>query len=88
MALDYATLDAQLTAVNAAITTALANPSPNWSVGQVRFSQGDYLKTLSEQRDALIKQLRSFPCEAIDSVQNNVGAFGNDGTEFITEADL
>lgn len=78
---------AELAIVQAAIANFLANPAPDWSVGQVKFSQGDYLKTLCDQRDALIKQLRSFPCESIDTVQNAVGVFGNDATEFLGESE-
>ncbi len=85
MALDAATLQTQLDAVNSAITTALANPAPSWSVGQVKFDQSAYLEMLCEQRDKLITQLRSFPCESIDTVQNQVGTLGNDATEFFDE---
>lgn len=85
MALDSATIQAQLDAVNTAITAAITNPAPNWSVGQVKFNQTEYITMLCEQRDKLITQLRSFPCESIDTVQNQVGTFGNDATEFYDE---
>lgn len=85
MALDAATLSAQLTAIQAAITAAIANPAPNWSVGSVKFNQTEYLQFLYKQQDSLIEQLRSFPCESIDTVQNGVGTLGTDSTEYLGE---
>jgi hypothetical protein len=85
MALTAATLDAQLTAIQAAITAAIANPAPNWSVGSVKFNQTEYLQFLYKQQADLIEQLRKFPCESIDTVQNAVGTLGHDATEYLGE---
>lgn len=84
-ALTPETIAAQLAAVQSALMTALASPSANWSVGDVRFDQSSYIKMLSDQRDSLIDQLRSFPSESIDTVQNGVGVLGHDSTEYIEE---
>jgi len=85
MALDQTTLQTQLTAIQAAITAALANPTANWRVGQVEFSNQDYLKYLMEMQDKLVSLMRSEPCESIDTVQNYVGALGHDATEYLGE---
>lgn len=85
MALDQSSLEAQLTAIQAAITAALANPTANWRVGQVEFSNQDYLKYLMEMQEKLTKLMRSEPCEAISTVQNYVGALGHDATEYLGE---
>jgi len=79
------TLETQLTAVQTAITTALANPQPDWQVGQVRINHGAYLKMLFEHQDNLIKQLKSFPSEHIVTQQNAVDELGHDQTEYINE---
>lgn len=85
MALTETDLNIQLTAIQAAINTALASPTANWSVGQVRFDQQGYLKYLTEMQDSLVKQLRSIPCESIDTVQNYVDPMGHDATEYLGE---
>ena len=85
MGLDQASLSAQLTAIQAAITAALANPTANWRVGQVEFNQQDYMKYLMEMQKSLVELMRSEPSESIDTVQNFVGALGNDATEYYNE---
>ena len=85
MALTQADLEAQLTTIQTKIAAAIANPSPNWRVGQVSFDQKTYLESLYEAQNMIIKQLRSIPSQAVDSVQNQVGPFGNDATEFYGE---
>lgn len=85
MGLDQTTLNTQLTAVQAAITAALANPFGSWKVGQVMFDQSRYLEYLAQLQTDIIKLMRSEPCESIDTVQNAVGPMGHDATEFIDE---
>jgi hypothetical protein len=85
MAYDQTTLETQLTAVMAAITSAIASPAANWSVGSVKFNQTEYMAMLFAQRDALIKQIRSIPSESIDTVQNGVGTLGTDSAEYLGE---
>ena len=85
MPLDQTTLETQLTAIQAAITAALANPTANWRVGQVEFSQQDYLKYLMEMQEKLVKLMRSTPSEEIATVQKYVGSLGHDATEYLGE---
>ncbi len=85
MALTSAALEAQLTAIQTAITTALANPAPNWQVGDVSFDQQDYLDMLFKQQKEVIEQLRAIPSEVVTTVQNAVGTLGNDATEYLGE---
>jgi hypothetical protein len=78
-------IEAQLAAIALAITTAIANPAPNWTVGNVRFDQAGYLAMLLEQQGKLLEQLRDVPSESIDAIQNEVGPLGTDGTEYLGE---
>jgi hypothetical protein len=81
-------LEAQLVLVNAAITAELtAGTLPNWSVGQVRFDNNSKLTSLYEQRDALLKQIRSIPSEAINTVQSDVDVLGHDGAQYLGDED-
>ena len=85
MAYDSTTLEIQLTAIQAAITAALANPRPDWQVGQVRMNQSAYLKMLFDQQKALIDELKAFPAEVINTVNDRIGLFGHDMTEYHNE---
>lgn len=85
MPLDQTSFNTQLTAIQAAITAALANPTANWRVGQVEFSNQDYLEYLMKMQMDLIKLMRSEPSESIDTVQNYVGSLGHDATEYLGE---
>ena len=85
MALDLATLQAQLDLLDAAINAALLNPKPNWQVGHVSFDYNDYMKSLFMQKDLLIKQMRSIPELSIDTHQNGVDAFGHDSAQYYNE---
>jgi hypothetical protein len=85
MGYDQTTLETQLTLIQTAISTALANPRPDWSVGQVKMSQGGYLKMLFEQQDSIIKQLKEIPAEVVNTANDRVTAFGEDMTEYHNE---
>ncbi len=85
MGLDQTSLNTQLTAVQSAITAALANPFGSWRVGQVQFDQTRYLEYLAQLQTDLIKLMRSEPSESYDTTQNAVGPMGHDATEFIDE---
>ena len=85
MAYDSTTLETQLTSVQAAITAALANPRPDWQVGQVRMSHAGYLKMLFEQQDGLIKQLKEIPAEVINTINDVITPLGHDNTEYQNE---
>jgi len=85
MPIDQATYEAQLTAIQAAITAALANPTANWRVGQVEFNQQDYLKYLFDAQKSLIELMRMTPSESIDTVQNGVDPLGHDYGEYLGE---
>jgi hypothetical protein len=54
-------------------------------VGQVEFSQQDYLKYLMEMQEKLVTLMRSTPSEEIATVQNYVGSLGHDATEYFGE---
>jgi hypothetical protein len=85
MALTQADLLAQLNAVQAAIIAALGNPFGSWRVGQVQFDQTRYLEYLNAMQDSIAKLMRSEPSESYDTIQNAVGPFGHDATEFVDE---
>lgn len=85
MGLNQTSLEAQLTAIQAAITAALANPTANWQVGQVRFDQQGYISMLIGLQESIVKLMRSEPSESIDTVQHWVDALGHDASEYIGE---
>lgn len=76
-------LETQLAALETKIAAAIAAAGPSWGVGQVRFEQNSYLKTLLEAKDQILKQLRSIPSEDVSNVQDGVSSLGHDGTEYL-----
>jgi len=85
MGFDQTSLNNQLTQIQSAITAALANPRPDWQVGQVRFNQSSYLKYLMDMQDSIIKQMTSIPCEVITTLHQGVDEFGTDFTQYQNE---
>ena len=86
MALDQQTLEAQLTLLDAAINAALANPTGSWAVGNVRFSQQEYLSNLFDQKKKLIDMMRAIPSEGsyaygsdVDTLGHDIGAYRGNG---------
>jgi hypothetical protein len=79
-------LEANLTAINNLITAKLAGGViANWRVGDVSFNEADSVVTLIKFRDSILEQLRMIPSESWATVQNAVGPFGNDATEYVDE---
>jgi ABC-type Zn uptake system ZnuABC Zn-binding protein ZnuA len=85
MGFDQTTLNNQLTAIQAAITAALASPRPDWQVGQVRMNQSSYLKYLMDMQDQVIKQMQSIPAEVVTTTHVAVDEFGQDMTQYQNE---
>jgi len=85
MGFDQTTLNNQLTQIQAAITTALANPRPDWQVGQVRMNQSSYLKYLMEMQESLITQMCAIPAEVVTTTHNAIDEFGSDMTQYQNE---
>jgi len=85
MGYDFSTLNAQLTQVQAAITTALTNPRPDWQVGQVKMNQSSYLKYLMEMQSSLIEQMTSIPAEVVSTTHQAIDEFGVDYTQYQNE---
>lgn len=85
MGFDQTSLNNQLTQIQAAITAALANPRPDWQVGQVRMNQSSYLKYLMDMQDQLIKQLQSVPAEVVTTGHVAIDEFGQDMTQYQNE---
>lgn len=80
-------LESQLAALETKIAAAITAAGPSWGVGQVRFEQNSYLKTLFEAKESILKQLRSIPSEAIDNAQDNTSRLGHDSTEYVGDTD-
>jgi len=85
--IDYQSqLETQLTQIKLAISGALANPKPNWKVGQVWMNHSDYISMLFKQQDLVIASLKKVPSESIDTSQNFVTEFGTDLNSYHDEA--
>ncbi len=79
---------AQLILIQTAIDTALANPKPNYRVGQVTYNHADYINMLFDQQKKLIEMINSSPQESMDTVNGRIDEFGQDLTDYKNEPDL
>ena len=89
MAHTEATYQAQLTLIQTAITNALANPQPNYKVGQVSYNHADYIKMLFDQQNKLVELITTVvPQESIDTIQTELNEFGQDLIDYINEPNV
>lgn len=85
MALTVAQLEAQLTLVQTAITAALANPLPNYKVGDTSYDHADYIKMLFNTQKQLKDMIQEVPAEAVGTLQDGVNVIGEDLADYKNE---
>lgn len=77
-----ADLEAELVTVKANIAAMLADPRPNYRVGETTMNYGDLLDSLTKYRWELETKIGSIPTEAWDSVDVSTDCFGQDTAEY------
>lgn len=77
----------QLTAIDAKIDALIANPRPNYRVGNTSMDYGDLLKTLYEIREKIVAKLNSMQGESFDTIVTDVNVFGQDLADYMNEPD-
>ncbi len=80
---DYQT---QIANIDAAIANVIANPRPNYTVSSVRYDMGDFLKTLYDVRERILKAWKAVPADAWETTQQDVNVFGQDLNAYLNEA--
>lgn len=80
---DYQT---QITNIDAAIATLIANPRPNYTVGSVSYATGDFLAKLYEIREKILKAWKAVPADGWETTQQDINPFGQDLDAYLNEA--
>ena len=83
MALTYDQIQAQIELANTALTEALTNAKPNYSMGGRSVSRADYIKTLQETISNLTQMQADNPSESVPTaIDNEITVTGSDNTQY------
>jgi hypothetical protein len=74
-----------LVSIDAQITALVANPQVDYEVGNVRVDASQKLDQLLKLREHVIKRMAEKPYEAIEVIQSDFSAFGENLGSFVDE---
>lgn len=75
----------KLAAIDAAIDKLIANPRPDYQVGQTRMNMQGLLEALEKTRDRCLYLLNSIQPEAFETLNTDVNEFGQDVADYLNE---
>lgn len=71
--------------IDTKISALIANPQVDYAVGNVRVSASQKMEQLIKLREMLLTRMANKPYEAIDVIQTDFSAFGEDLGSYIGE---
>ncbi len=75
----------KLAAIDAAIDNLVANPRPNYKVGNTMMNFGDLIGQLEKARDRCLQLLQSLQNESFETLNTDINVFGQDLADYINE---
>lgn len=75
----------QLTAIDAKIDALIANPRPDYKVGNTSMNYAGLLKTLYDIREKILLKLNSLQSESFETIVTDINEFGQDVADYINE---
>lgn len=75
----------KLAALDTAIDSLLANPRPNYKVGNTMMEYGDLLDKLEKARDRCLQLLNSVQAESWETLDTDINVFGQDISDYLNE---
>lgn len=75
----------QLTAIDAKIDALIANPRPDYKVGNTSMNYAGLLKTLYDIREKILLKLNSLQGESFETINTDINEFGQDVADYINE---
>lgn len=75
----------QLTTIDAKIDALLANPRPDYKVGNTSMNYAGLLKTLYEIREKILAKISSLDSESFETLNTDVNQFGQDIADYLNE---
>lgn len=85
--LTQAQINAQIALCNTALTNALTDPKPNYTVGSITVSHSQYMKDLRETLNDLRKMSASIPSEQVRDFDSEITDEGSDNTQYEGDSD-
>lgn len=87
MANTVAYYQTQLTAIDAKIDAMIANPRPDYRVGDTSMAFGDLLEKMYAIREKIVLRLNTMQTEGFETINTDVNPFGQDLADYINEGD-
>lgn len=76
----------QLTAIDVKIDALIANPRPNYKVGNTSMDYADLLETLYKIREKILAKMNQVQGESFETLETDVNVFGQDLADYVNEA--
>jgi len=77
----------QLAAIDAKIDQMVANPRPDYKVGDTQMNFAKLLETLYSIREKIVNRLNEMQSDAYETLNTDVNVFGQDIADYINEGD-
>jgi hypothetical protein len=87
MAHTLAYYQGQLTAIDVKIDAMIANPRPDYKVGETSMNFGSLLDKLYAIREKIVNMLNSMQAEGFETINTDVNPFGQDLADYINEGE-
>ena len=84
--LTAAQIDSLIESTRSALATALADPRPNYAIGDRRVDYASYIKILREQLTAFRAMKADIPAESLRDFDYDITDTGEDNTEYEGES--
>lgn len=86
MANTVAYYTSKLAAIDAQLDLMIANPRPNYKIGNTSMDYGDLMEKLEAMREKTLMLLQSMQGESFETLNTDVNPFGQDIADYINEA--
>lgn len=77
----------KLAAIDTAIDNLLANPRPDYKVGNTMMNYASLLEKLEAARNRCLELLNSFQGESFETINTDVNEFGQDISDYLNDGD-
>ena len=77
----------QLTNIDAKIDAMIANPRPDYKVGDTSMAFGGLLTKLYDIREKIVNRINSMQGESFETITSDINPFGQDLADYINEGD-
>ena len=87
MSNDIAYYTTQLASLDAKIDAMIANPRPDYRVGDTSMAFGSLIEKLYEIRQKIVNMINSMQSDSYETINTDINPFGQDLADYINEGD-